>query len=81
MPREEPGGYLSTALAVARHKGGASPVQALVRNVGTPRHDSPGRRVDVGRGKGELQAVIAVRGRVPMRGRGADRLVVVVKAL
>jgi hypothetical protein len=37
--------------------------------------------VDAGRGKGELQAVIAVRGRVPMRGRGADRLVVVVKAL
>ena len=39
MPREEPGGYLFTALAVARHRGGASPVQALARNVGTPRRD------------------------------------------
>jgi hypothetical protein len=39
LPREEPGGYLSTALAVARHKGGASSAQALVRNVGTPRRD------------------------------------------
>jgi hypothetical protein len=29
LPREEPGGYLFTALAVARHRGGASPVQAL----------------------------------------------------
>ena len=81
MPREEPGGYLSTALAVARHKGGASPVQALARNVGTPRHDVPGWCVDAGRGKGELQAVIAVRGRVPMRGRGTDRLVLAGKAL
>ena len=29
LPREEPGGYLFTALAVARHEGGASPVWAL----------------------------------------------------
>ena len=29
LPREEPGGYLFTALAVARHGGGASPVWAL----------------------------------------------------
>jgi hypothetical protein len=43
LPREEPGGYLFTALAVARHRGGASPVQALARNVGTPRRDGAGR--------------------------------------
>jgi len=37
--RDEPGGYLLTALAVARHRGGASLVRALARNVGTPRRD------------------------------------------
>jgi hypothetical protein len=42
---------------------------------------NPAVRVDAGRGKGEPQAAVTVRGRVPMRGRGADRLVVVVKAL
>jgi len=42
LPREEPGGYLSTALVAARHRGGASPVQALARNVGTPRRDGAG---------------------------------------
>jgi len=51
LPREEPGGYLSTALAVARHRGGASPVQALARNVGTPRRDGAGWRVDAGGGR------------------------------
>jgi len=39
LPREEPGGYLSAALVAARHGGGASPVRALARNVGTPRRD------------------------------------------
>src|SRR4051812_41969205 len=38
LPREESGGYLSTALVVSG-KGGASSVQALVWNVGTPRPD------------------------------------------
>jgi hypothetical protein len=42
LPREEPGGYLSTALAVVRHEGGASSVRALVRNVGSPRRDGAG---------------------------------------
>jgi hypothetical protein len=51
LPREEPGGYLSTARAVARHKGGASPVQALARNVGTPRRDGAGWRADAGGGR------------------------------
>ena len=74
-------GYLFTALAAARHGGGASPVRALARNVGTPRRDGAGWRVDAGWRKGEPQAAETARGRVPMRGRGADRLVVVVKAL
>jgi retron-type reverse transcriptase len=49
-----------------RHKGGASPIQALVRNVGT-------FRLDV---KGEPASGRTTRGRVPMRGEGADRPVV-----
>ena len=81
LPRDEPGGYLSTALAVARHRGGASPVQALARNVGTPRRDGAGWRVDAGWREGEPRAAETVRGRVLMRGRGTDRLVVVMKAL
>src|SRR6266567_4030801 len=44
LPREEPGGYLSTALVAARHRGGASPVRALARNVGTPRRDGAGAK-------------------------------------
>jgi len=81
LPRDELGGYLSTALVVVRHRGGASSVWALARNVGTPRRDDAGRRVDVGRWKGEPQAAETARGRVLMRGRGTDRLVVAVKAL
>jgi len=81
LPREEPGGYLSAALAVARHRGGASPVQALARNVGTPRRDDSGWCADAGWWKGEPQAAETVRGRVLMHGRGTDRLVVVMKVL
>jgi hypothetical protein len=51
LPREEPGGYLFTALAVARHRGGASPVQALARNVGTPRRDGAGRGLTLACGR------------------------------
>jgi hypothetical protein len=49
--------------------------------VGTPRRDGAGRGVDAGLRKGEPQAAGTVRGRVLMRGRGTDRLVVVGKAL
>ncbi len=59
-----------------RHKGGVSPVQALVWNVRTCRLDMP---ADFGwLVAGELQAAGTVRGRVPVRGTGADRLVVAV---
>ena len=40
MPRDESGGFLYSWPGGARHKGGASSVQALVWNVGTPRHDA-----------------------------------------
>src|SRR4051794_390696 len=62
-----------------RHGGGASLARALVRNVGTCRPDTavgPGGR----RREGEPQADKTARGRVPMRGTGADRLVVAVKS-
>src|SRR5690606_31077443 len=52
-----------------RHEGGASPNQALVRNVGTCRSDA----------KGEPASGRPTRGRVPMRSGGADRCVVVLK--
>lgn len=57
------------------HVGGASLTWALARNVRTCRPDTAaglrGRRRE-----GELQAANIARGRVPMRGTGADRLVV-----
>lgn len=49
-----------------RHEGGVSPVQALVRNVGTCRSDA----------KGEPASGSPTRGRVPRRSGGADRRVV-----
>jgi hypothetical protein len=52
-----------------RHRGGVSSVQALMRNVGTSSLDVQGRTPS-GR---------PARGRVPMRGGGADRPVVVMK--
>jgi hypothetical protein len=81
LPRDESGGCLRSWPGGVRHEGGASPGQAPVRNVGTPRRDAAGRRVEAGRCKGGLQAAETARGRVPMRGRGADRLVVAVKPL
>lgn len=80
--REEPGGNLSTAQAVSGIKaarvqfrlwcGTCEPVAPIWRPVGTsvPRPQ-----------EGEPQAAGTARGRVPMRGTGAGRLVVVMKAL
>ena len=81
----EPGGRAGSGLVEGvpvycldgvRHEGGVSTVQALVWNVRTCRFD-----VLVGFGRlaaGELQAAGTVRGRVPVRGTGTDRLVVAV---
>ena len=52
-----------------RHKGGASPTQAVGRNVRTCRPDA----------KGEPQAAETVRGRVPMRDTGAGRPIVAMR--
>ena len=52
-----------------RHEGGVTLRQAPIRNTGTCRPDV----------KGETQAVSAVRVRVPMRGTGAEALVVGMK--
>ncbi len=54
-----------------RHVDGASPHQAFVWNVRTCRSDA----------KGELQLAKSKRIRVPMRSTGAERFVVVLKAL
>jgi hypothetical protein len=61
-----------------RHVGGASLAWALAWNVGTCRPDTGAGPVGWWR-EGDPQAVHAARGRVPMRGTGADRLVVVRK--
>ena len=45
LPREEPGDTCYCPGGV-RHEGGASPVQAPVRNAGTPRPDAAGRMLD-----------------------------------
>jgi hypothetical protein len=52
-----------------RRRSGASPVQALVWNVGTERPDA----------KGEVRGVVPRRARVPKRDAGADRSVVALK--
>ena len=58
-------------LGGVRHKGSANLIQAFVWNVGTCRSDD----------KGETRSGGPTRVRVPMRGTGADQLVVVLKSL
>jgi hypothetical protein len=77
LPRDEPGGYLSTALVVS----GMKVARARFRRwCGTWERLAPMRSVSCWRDrrKGGPQAAETVRGRVPMRGRRADRLVVAV---
>ncbi len=69
MARDEAWGMSVSCPGGGRHIGGASPDQALVRNVGTCRFDA----------KGEPASGGPTKGRVPMRSGGADRLVVVMK--
>jgi len=77
LPARGPGG--------ARCIGGVSSSQALVWNRRTCRPDSDGQVGRDGPGfwsrEGDPQAANTVSGRVPMRGTGADRLVVAMKAL
>jgi hypothetical protein len=80
LPWDEPGGDLLTALVVSGtevararfgHWHGTRETLASMRSV----------KYWIGRRKGEPQAAETVRGRVPMRGREADRPVVVTKPL
>jgi hypothetical protein len=67
-----------------RCKGGVSSSQALAWNRRTCRLDMNGQRTILRpavSSEGEPQVSNTTRGRVPMRGTGADRLVVVMKAL
>jgi hypothetical protein len=76
LPRDEPGGYLRTALVVS----GMKVARARFRDqCGTRERLAPMPRAGcwTGQRKGEAQAAGTVRVRVLMRGRRADRLVVV----
>jgi len=78
LPRDEPGGYLSTALVVS----GTEVARARFRlRCGTWERLALTLSAACwsGRRKGAPQAAETVRGGVPMRGRRADRLVVAVK--
>jgi hypothetical protein len=76
LPREEPGGYLLTALAVSGMKVARARFR---RQCGTRERLAPilSARCWTGRREGVAQAAETVRARVPMRGRRADRLVIV----
>ncbi len=68
----------------ARCKGGVSPSQALAWNRRTCRPDTDGQfwvLAALWSREGGPQAAETASGRVPMRGTGADRLVVAMKAL
>jgi hypothetical protein len=76
--RDEPGGYLSTALVVS----GIEVARARFRRwCGTWERLAPILSAGcwTGRREGELQAAETVRGGVPKWGRRADRLVVALK--
>jgi hypothetical protein len=69
LPWDEAWGTPVSCPGDGRHEGGASPDQALVRNVGTYRSDT----------KGEPASGRPTRGRVPIRSGGADRCVVALR--
>ena len=69
--RDQLGGDPGACLSDIRHIGGAKPGKAFVWNVRTCRPDA----------KGEIQSAKTERTRVPMRGTGAERLVVGMKVL
>ena len=78
LPRDEPGGYLSTALVVS----GIKVARARFRlRCGTWERLAPIRSAGCWTGRREEapQAAETVRGGVPTRGRRADRLVVAPK--
>jgi hypothetical protein len=66
LTREESGGCPDYCPDGIRHEGGVTLHLAFARNVGTCRPDA----------KGEIQAVVPARMRVPRRGTGAEQPVV-----
>ena len=74
LPQDEPGGCLLTAMVVSGMKVARARFR---RRCGTWEPLAAMLPTGVLRpvGKGGLQAAETARGRVPMRGRGADRLV------
>jgi hypothetical protein len=82
VPRDEPWGEPADCPGGVRHEGGASLDQAPARNMGTCRpawragHGRHGPRPVV---EGRTPSGRTARGRVPMRGTGADRPVVATK--
>ena len=71
MPWDEGRGEPVECSTGVRHEGGVNLDQALVRNVRTCRSDA----------KGEAQVADTTSARVPMRGTGAETLVVGMKVL
>jgi hypothetical protein len=71
LARDEGRGKPADCSTGVRHKDGVTVDQASVRNVGTCRPDA----------KGEAQVEETARARVPMRGTGAETLVVGLKVL
>src|SRR5690348_11345320 len=69
--RTDPGSCPEDCPSDIRHVGGAKPDQALVWNARTCRPDA----------KGDVRVARTARIRVPMRGTGAEQLVVEWKAL
>ena len=71
LTRDEGRGAPADCSIGTRYEGGVTLFQASMRNVGTCRPDA----------KGEVQVTNITRARVPMRGTGAETLVVGRKAL
>ena len=71
LARDEDRGKPAEHPIGVRHKGGVTLIQASIRNEGTCRLDA----------KGDVQAEDTARARVPMRGTGAETLVVGMKVL
>jgi len=78
LPRDKSGGCLLIGQMVSGMKVARARYQALVWNVGTPRSDVVGC-VLTQSVQGRTPSGGSVRGRVLMRSRRADRLVVVMK--
>lgn len=78
LPRDKSGGYLFIGQVVTGVKVARARIR-LRHGTWEPVAPAVSARCWTGRSKGASQAAETVRGRVPVRGTGADRLIVVVK--